>query len=364
MINNISEYEYLGNGLYKINSNMQELNIRLDNLFLDKEKWNSLIPIMNSLSSKLQNLHTTISTNSANWKSAASLVYGTEGYWEEPIMIVYNKTFNYAANYLEIENWLNENFIVTDFATSQIIRCEFLCKTYNDEMLKGYRLKDFDPYNTEALAVQYNTTAKKVYSYLGLVNQLNSIISLLNFFLRKNGKTSLVIDSIKDLTSYSNYISYNRIDDTFNSTELSTFREADLRAFHSYIYQYQLVYTIYLKYADLKTIPEEILKKFDLKDIAINNGGNFFYKIINNRWTYYPYTHLEFCNNTICSDCYDTINLNELYNDKRYCFVGAKYILTECPSTIPYGETLSFSNPIIVDIPEDEEYDVLSNLLS
>jgi phage pi2 protein 07 len=287
-----------------------------------------------------------------------------KGYWEEPIMIVYKRTFNYAANYLEIETWLNENFDPSGFSPEQILRCDFLCKNYNDEMLQGYRLIDFDPYTTESLAVQYSTTSNNVYNFLGLENQLNAIISLMNFFLKKNNKTSLIVDSIKDLSGYANYISYNKINNTFYSSELNTFREADLRALHAYIYQYQLVYKTYLKYLDIASIPKEVLKKFDLKDISITNGGNFFYKIINGRWTYYPYTHIEFCNNTICSDCYDSLDLKELYANKRYCFVGAKYTLTECVSAVPYGEILSFSMPILVDIPEEGEYDMLSNLLS
>jgi hypothetical protein len=364
MIKSISDYEYLGNGLYKINSNMNELNIRLDNLFLEKEKWNSVLTIMSSLSSDLTNLYTTINTSSANWRNASSLVYATKGYWQEPIMIVYNKTFNCAANYLEIENWLNENFDPQGFAPEQILRCDFLCKNYNDEMLKGYRLAEFDPYTVEGLALNYNTTVKEVYSFLGLENQLNAILALINFFLKKNNKTSFIIDSIKDITNYENYVSYNRISNIFYSNILDTFREADLRAFVSYVYQYQIVYKTYEKYKELANIPKEVLKKFELKDISVTNGGNFYYKIINGRWTYYPYTHIEFCNNTICSDCYDPVNLNELYADKHYCFVGTKYILTECLSAVPYGESLSFSAPILVDIPEEEGYDMLSNLLS
>ena len=44
---------------------MQEFNVRLDNLFSEKEKWNSLINTMASLSSDLTDLYTTTITNSA-----------------------------------------------------------------------------------------------------------------------------------------------------------------------------------------------------------------------------------------------------------------------------------------------------------
>lgn len=362
MIEQISEYEYLGNSLYKFNSNMNELNVRYDLLYSDKERWNSLSNTLMSLSSKLVNFSNSMESNSSIWKQTASLVFNVKGYWEEPIMVVYNETFDYAANYLEIENWLNDNFNPVEFSPNQILRCDFLCKNYSSEMLEGYRLNDFDPYSVEALSKTYHTTSKKVYTYLGLVNQLNAVITLINFFLTKNNKKTLIVDKIKDLSAYAQYTTYNKTENLFKSSILNTFSDIDLKFFNSYVYQYNMIYTTYKKYEKISETPTDVLKKFELKDISITNGGNFFYKIINGKWTYYPYTHIEFCSNDICGDCYDKININELYSDKRYCFIGSRYTLTLCDNVAPYGEMMmSMSTPVLVDIPEND--DTLSQLL-
>ena len=100
MITPISEYEYLGNSLGKINANMSELNVRLDILYSDKEQWNSIATTFTTLSTEFLNFITSVQTTSSDWKQASDLVYNAQGYWEEPLSLVYKNTFNSIANYV------------------------------------------------------------------------------------------------------------------------------------------------------------------------------------------------------------------------------------------------------------------------
>lgn len=361
MIQEISEYEYLGNGLDKMNSNMAELNVRIDQLFSQKEQWSKATSIVNSIVYDLNNLSNTVHANSGFWRQSTNLIYNTQVYWAEPIMIVYGQTFTYAANYLEIEDWLNQYFPIEDFDDNQILRCDFLCKNYDDKIVANSQLPTFDPFKAEAKALEYATTTRKVFDFLGFKNQLNAIISLINFLLYKNNNQEFVIDSIKNLDHYSSFVLYDENFDRFYSHKLSSsFNQIDLKFFDSYITQYNTVYALY-EATDLSVIPTSALNFFELKDVSITNSGHFFYKKLYNQWSYYPYKTIDFCANDLCSDCFDVLDLNKLYPEKRqYCFQGVSYILSEVcdpeSPVEPYGESLSFM--------EAEPYDTLSNLIS
>lgn len=361
MIKYISRFEYLGNGLNKFNSNMKEFNIRIDNLYNSLDKWKKFKEF-SDFSEKFQNLRTTMQTYSANWKNSSDLVYNLQGYWEEPIQIAFDRTFNYVANFVEVETWLNENFTASVFSPSQILRCDYLCKNYSGEMLEGYRLSNYNSKKTEEIAALYKTTSKKIYRFLGLKNQLNAIISLINLLLRKYNNTTYVVDTIRDLTTYSTLVTFNKSQNIFSSVELDNFSNTDLAYFDSYVTQYNSLYKIYtLKYIELEVIPVESLIYFDLRDVAITSGGALFFKNINNSWKYHPYTNIEFCPRNTCSDCYDNLDLNSIYENREYCDSSPKYILTECGESLPYSGSLSFSSATIIT---NEELEQLSDLLS
>lgn len=342
---------------------MNEFNIRLDNLYNNLENWKRFGDFL-SFYEKFQSLGTTLQSYSANWKATSDLVYNIQGYWEEPIEIAFNRTFNYAGNFVEVETWINENFPASNFSPSQILRCDFLCKNYSGEMLEGYRLSNFNSQKTEEISAVYKTTSKKIYRFLGLRNQLNAIISLINFLLRKYNNSGYVVDTIKDLTTYSTLVVFNKSLNTFSSTELTNFSNTDLAYFDSYVSQYNKLYSIYLsRYADLEVIPIESLVYFDLRDVAVTSGDAFFFKNINNTWKYHPYTNIEFCPRTTCSDCYEPLDVNTIYKNREYCSSSPKYILTECGEVLPYGGTLSISSPKIVQM-NSSTIEQLSDLLS
>lgn len=363
MIEEISDYEYLGNGFLKINSNMHQFNVRIDNLYSNIEKFTTL-PGLNIFSNRFNEISTILQSFSANWKTASNLVYNLQGYWEEPIQIAFHRTFNYAANFLEVETWLNENFPTSDFSKTQIIRCDYLCKNYSDEMLEGFQLTNYDPIKAEAQATIYGTTSKKVYRFLGIKNQLNAIIFLINALLKKYNNTGFLIDKIKDLTVYSSFVSFNKSLNLFSSEELVNFNNTDLVYFDSYVTQYNNLYKIYAsQYIDLEIIPQDALVFFDFRDVTITSGGAFFFKNINNYWTYYPYTNIEFCPKNVCNDCYDDVEVNYVYRDRGYCVSGPKYILTEC-GEIPYASIGSMSIFYEQQLMDDPIIEQLSDLLS
>lgn len=358
MIKAFSEHQYLGNSLQIINSNMHELNIRWDILYSDKEKWNELYNTMQTMSAQLVQFSTGMASNSADWKESSDLVYNVKGYWEEPVMIVYKETVNCAANYLEIENWLNDNFPVEGFSPTQILRCDFMARNYSYESVDNVRLKDFDHSVIESLAAKHRTTTLNVFNYLGLTNQLKSIITLIDFFFRKHGLKNYLINTVRDISSYHSLITYNRITDQFESSAFNKLNQSDLRNVHAYLYQYELVYKLWFKYKGLSDIPAEDLLKFNLMDVHVSNAGNFFYKNIGGRWQYYPYTHIEFCTKDVCTDCYSPVDLNSLYQSREYCF---------SPAT-PYGEiretpdTPTISALAIAGM--EDGYDIISHLMS
>lgn len=332
MIKNIPEYDYIGNSLETINSNWQELNIRLDKLYSDVPKWNDFVTTFENISSKIQSTKNTVENTSADWKYSSDIVFNMQGYWEEPVMICYEKVFNCIANYLEIQTWLNEKFPANTFPVNQNIICEYACTNYAVESIEGTFTPQYDEKLLNSLALNYSTTTKNVFMFLGFENQMNSIVNNLNFFLKKYNRKDILIEKYSDIIVYNflNFVKYDKNSDSFISDELKNFNQTDLIFFHSYMKQYEIIYSNYSKYAFgiEGVIPRNILNQFVPLNLNINNAGQFLFKNINNQWVYREYTGLNFCSLNVCGDCYDYINPNTLYKDKE-CF-RYKYILTEC----------------------------------
>jgi len=364
MITPLTEFQYLGNSLETFNSNMQELNVRTDVLHSQKDKWNSLFKIFALIQAEMNGLTATLESNSSNWSSSSDLVYNVKGYWEEPIMIAYKSTFNMVANFLEIETWLNDNFPSSLFSNTQILRCDFLCKNYSSESFQGSRIDSFKPEVLENLAATYSTTVNNIFMFLGLRNQMNTLLTTFNFYLRKYNKNNILLNEISEIESLVNLVWYNKNTDSLESSELNNFNSTDLTYFHSYLYQYRIVNEKYKSFVRLNflSIPEFILTQFAPKNIHINTGGTFFFKIRDGRWTYHPYTNIEFCSTNTCSDCYANLDINELYKNRLPCLFPVKYILTECiiPDPEPYVTPLG-NLAQVVDL---QEYDILSQLFS
>lgn len=363
MIQQISEFEYLGNSLEKFNSNMNELNVRIDRLYSDTNKWNALADAFNSTFNDLNNFATFVNENSGYWKRSSDLVYNVKGYWEEPIQIVYKNTFSCVANMLEIETWLNDNFPAENFSPTQIIRCDYLCNNYSADGLNGARIREYKPEVMEKLAANYSVTVQEVFEFLGFKNQLESLIVVFNALFRKYGKTSLNITGIDAITSVVNLVTYNPNYDIFESSELKDFSQTDLKLFHSYVYQYYVVLEKYNLYTrrNFQDIPNSVLVQFEPKNINVGTGGRFFYKIRNGNWSYHDYTSIEFCSDKLCNDCYDALPINELYGEKD-CPQRYKYLLTECEFFDPYVEPVEALS--IMSMSNDSNTNILDELFS
>jgi hypothetical protein len=332
MIETINEYDYLGNGLEKINSNWKELNIRLDNLYSSTPKWNSFATTFRNLSANLQSVQTLVQTASSDWRRASSLVFNVKNFWQEPVLICYKKTFNCISNWLEIQTWLNSNFPASNFVEEQNIICEYLCTNYAIESIEGTFTPQYNEKLLNSLALNYSTTAKNVFLFLGFENQMNALVKCFNLLLHKYNKTDLLIENYSDIATFNitGLVYFDINSNSFVSEELSNFNQTDLIFFHSYCKQYEIIYKNYSTYAKgiEGIIPRNILNQFVPLNLNINNAGQFIFKNVNGQWTYREYTGLNFCALDVCSDCYDYIDPNSLYKDKD-CF-RYKYILTEC----------------------------------
>lgn len=372
MIRQLSEFEYLGNSLLTFNSNMQELNVRYDVLFSDKEKWNMMTDIFQSLSANISNITTKVQNSSGNWKTATNLLYNLQTYWEKPIEVAYSSSFNMVANFLEIENWLNQNFSPTNFSPTQILRVDFLCKNYNNQIIEGTRINSYDQTVLESLASQYNTTRKDIYKFLSYKNQITSIISIVNSYLLKNDNKDLLISDWTNWTDIDDLIplvAYDTSNNRFYSPDiLSKFNETDLGFLFSYLLQYQIIKPKFQELIDLHIdqIPALVINQFSLKNIQVSTAGAFFYKIVNGRWTFFPNDKFN-CINDICSDCYDVLDINSLYTHLPPCTYSFRYILEYCSDiSEPYGELQGESSLELPSLTPDSYplEDLLSDLLS
>lgn len=327
----LSKYEYLGNSLVKINENFNEMNVRVDNLYSEKQKWDGFFTLIQSISSNIQHFVNTIPGLTGNWKETSDLVYNVKGFWEEPILVVYPKTFNMVGNYLEVQTFLNENFSCDNFSPTQLLKCDFLCKNYNPDKFQ------LTPYigekrpTLEAYAKQYSVTIEEVYSYLSYLNQIKSVTNVLNSLFLKVSQRDLVVADWRDVQQYENYVSYDYTKNEFFSTEVDM-EQYDLKFFYSYIVQYKSIYTKLNNYISKKidTIPQFILDQFTNRSIEVFIGGTFYFKNINNSWELFPYYGNEYCAGSYCFDCYSSINVNDLYNYEKPCYNSFEYLLDEC----------------------------------
>jgi hypothetical protein len=369
MIQQISEFEYLGNSLQKFNSNMNELNVRTDILYSDSNKWNSLINEFLQIYNDLFSLTTNVQSNSSLWGSASDIVYNISGYWEEPIQIVYKNTFNGVANLIEIETWLNDNFPSSNFSPTQILRCDYLCKNYSPEGLDGIRITQYKPEILQELASDYFVSVNEIFDFLSYKNQLESLMVVFNALFRKYGKNDLIITGIEQMSTLSDLVVFNRNIDSFQSSTLENFNSTDLQIFHSYVSQYNIIiqkYNLYVQ-RNFEDIPTNVLVQFQPKNVSVHTGGYFFFKIRNGRWSYHEYKNIEFCAINTCSDCYNVLDINKLYGEKD-CPQRFKYLLTECefvppyviPYITPYIEMLSFAP----QSDNSDDYSILDQLFS
>lgn len=323
--------ENLGNSLYKMNDLFHLYNVRYDILMSNKENWNSLANTYGNISGGLEDMRTLVSSTSASWKEASDLVYNVQGFWEEPIFIMYKDTFNMVGNWLEIQSWLNENFDPSTFSPTQVIRCGFTCKNFNADSLEGTKLIEVSQDILEGLASAYGVTFKDIINYINYKNQLDAILSILNSILNRSGNSQYTITDISTVTAINQFIQFNKNTDSFESSTLLNVTPTNYNTLHALLYQLLVlkVKLVPLINKGIEDIPKNVLNKFYSKNLLVVTSGEFFFKIRNGQWSYHPYTNIEFCSENVCGDCYDVININDLYKNKQ-CLEIVKYVLTEC----------------------------------
>ena len=355
MIEQLSEFEYLGNSLHKINSNMSQLNTRFDILYNSMEKWIISTAELNNLVNGMNLCSTVVGNTSANWRTASSNVYNLKIFWQEPIHIVYKNVFIRVGNYQEIAYWLNDNFDPSNFIENQPIKCDFMCQNYNPVVLDKTLITNITSVTLEALASTYDVKVYEINSYLSYRNQMMGIIAAINSLFRRNAGSITSIDDWANIGDLTTQIAYNERTNTWSSSSLVNFSETELSMLHSYAIQYNTLSPKYQELIDkgIPLIPDTVMSKFTGQNLDITLIGSFYFRIINGQWTYYPYSGViagsnASCLNSRCGDGYDVIDINNVYNNDDQV-LPYKYILTDCTVPDPYGDIYGVGDPIYSD---------------
>ena len=331
-LNIIDDYDPVGNSIDAINNNFNLFNVRTCNLL--QSNISDLIPLYTSisqLSSKYENFSSVMSSFSANWASTASIVFNTKGHWLSPITLVYEKTFSTVANYTDIIDWLNLNFKDT-FPEDQIIKVNYLIKTYSDLSLNGASIEKIDIADLDLLAGAYNKTTLDIKKYIIYKNHTNTIISIINNILLSAFRKDLFITGVEQINTY--YDSYNIAFGRLSSSLIKDISYVYVEAIYTYLMQYQIIRSEYERLLELsiESIPSEILIKFDLQNIYGSFFGHFCFVQNGGEWVFTPQCNIMFCADNICNDCYGYIDPNTLY-EGRQCFGNDLYRLESCPYT-------------------------------
>ena len=103
-MDDISVYDAIGNSLDDINQRFQKFDIRLSLYDQQQIGLDAFFTSVQQNSAAFNNFYTQVSENSAFYKGASDLVYNLRDYWQNPVTLVYPKTFAVLAGYKDIEN--------------------------------------------------------------------------------------------------------------------------------------------------------------------------------------------------------------------------------------------------------------------
>lgn len=331
-ITQLDLYDAIGNSLESsINKNFNLLNIRMCRIDEIRTK---LIPFFNILANKNSDVHnfiTAVNSNSSNWNDVSTIVYNANGYWLEPITIMYQKTFSVVANFQEIETWLNTTF-PNHFVNNQILKISFTVKNFDPTILNNTQLSNITQDSLNHIAATYNQNTLDIQSYLSYLNHVNGMISTINNIFKKNNRNDILIkagDTVTTLSYISSFIIHRH---AISSSLLTSFSNGDLKILYSVLTQLNSINDIYQSYIKkgINVLPTNILNQFNRQGVFTTFVHSFcFLKNTDNKWAYIPDCNINFCANNICNDCYDTIDVNTLYTDRR-CKLPLQFQLVSC----------------------------------
>ena len=329
----IDQFLAAGNTLKNINYYMSSINVDLCRNLQNEYALSPFFTTIQDFSASFNDLTKIVKSLSANWVNTSSLTYNLSGYWLEPITIVYENTFNLAANINEIETWLDTNFAST-FATGQILKVSSGVKNYSSDSLNNTFLpSSISTDYLNGLANAYNQKLSDINRYLSFKNHITSYISILNNIFKQLGKKAYLIDNEAQLSTY--YNSFSVFENTLTSTLLLDIEQDKLSLIYSYLAQYILIKDDYDHLIELgiNTIPANILTAINTQNIFITYFMDFCFLQTNGKWKYIPDCRIKFCANQYCYDCYEYIDPNSVY-DRSGCPLNSKYQLTTCEGDV------------------------------
>lgn len=325
----IDSYNLLGNSRSELNQNFSDLDIRTCIYDNAKPTYEQLFTNISDLSARLSNFTSAVQSVSSDYINTSNLVYNLKDYWLTPVTLVYPLSFSVVANYQDIENWLNQNFL--DIPTNQIYKIQFVVKSYSDSLLANTLLEKVSTETLDALSSTYGISTKNIQRFIVLDNIVKTIISSVKTILtRLFIKTQ--VDTASDLDVLISSCSIHK--NVILSSVLTTIDYTNLLSIWSLLQQYSLVKDEYTALSELgiNTIPGNVLARFNTKNIYEAVIGSFCYKY-DTKWSYIPDCSRNICLNTECSSCYDSIDVNNLYTTDD-CKIGSKYVLLECDSVV------------------------------
>jgi hypothetical protein len=352
-IETIDEYSPLGNSLQTINQNFSILDTRNCIYDADRDKYEGFFSQIESLSSKFINFTTKNQELSSTFKDTSNLVYNLQDYWLNPITLVYPRTFAQIANYQEIGTWLNNNF--SNLAKNQVVKVQFIVKTFDDILMSNSRLEKFSVESLGTLANTYNLKIADIQNYIVLDNHVKTIIATISNILSRL-LIKFQLKTYTDLEVLYNSFSVKR--GVVSSNLLTTLSYTNLLLVWSFLLQYSLIRQRYINLSTLgiPAIPSNVISKFNTKNIYESFIGDFCFKNTGATWTFLPSCDRNVCLLDQCDDCYDSINVNALYSSDNNCKNTVKYVLRECENVEREPTVHVFNTSDTFVIPTGADY--------
>ena len=346
-IQEIDEYQALGNSLNVINDNFANIDTRLCIYDSRQSSLEDMFTSLQASSAMFADFYNQATTLSAGFRDMSDIVYNIQGYWHNTATIVYQNTFSVMANYVEILEWLNTHF--TDFSDNQLVRVQYLVKSYDDIILNGQALDNITISTLNSLATSYKLKTADIQRYIVLDNHIQSIISLISNILTKSFiktkiKTTDDVDAlVGSFSIHKNVISSPLLKDLSYDKTLTIW---------SLLEQYEMLIVEYksLQTLGISNVPSSVLSKFNTKSVSETFIGSFCYRWSNSIWSYSPSCANEICVQDVCTDCYDILDPNKLYH-KTECPAFPRYILYKCDSVVipPTQQIFTYTKPQVPD---------------
>jgi hypothetical protein len=139
-IEDISEFECMGDSLSTINYNFSAIETFLCNFVLSAEDWDALYDTTNELSGGWQDAYEVVNELSGGWNSAYLTVGELSSFWLDPITIIYPSASAIDSTHVPTVC----SFVATNFpASGYLENQEFYVYTFEYETIVGSEVRTY-----------------------------------------------------------------------------------------------------------------------------------------------------------------------------------------------------------------------------